>query len=515
MSGGRLVVVLGDQLDEHSAVFDGFDPQRDAVWMCEAPEEAQVVWSHKARIAIFLTAMRHFRQWLEALGWPVRYRATGEHPHGSLAQALKAEVQALRPAELVMVRAGEWRLAQALDAVATECGVPLRLVPDRHFFVEQAQFAEWMGERKQPRLEHFYRWMRRRTGLLMAGDEPEGGAWNFDAENRQSFGATRPQPPPRLRFRPDELTREVLALVQQRYGDHPGSLDEFDWPVIREEALEALDHFVVTRLPQFGVWQDAMWTGEPWLWHSHLSAALNLQLLHPREVCEAVITAWRAGEVPLASAEGFIRQVIGWREYVRGLYWQRMLGYLAENALDAHEELPAFYWTGETDFACLADAIRQTLRYGYAHHIQRLMVTGLFALLLGARPARVHEWYLAIYVDAVEWVELPNTIGMSQYADGGLLASKPYIASGKYLQRMSNACSQCRFDPSLATGPRACPFTTLYWDFLDRHESRFEKHPRLRPQMLNLQRKTGAEREVIRQQAQHLRERLAGRPEST
>lgn len=506
---GRMVVVLGDQLDEDSAAFDGFNPKHDVVWMCEVPEEARVVWSHKARIAIFLAAMRHFRQRLEARGWRVLYRATGEHPYLSLAQALVADVQALRPKELIMVAAGEWRLVHALDAAAAQCEVPLRKVEDRHFLVDETQFAQWMGTRKQPRLEHFYRWMRRRTGLLMAGEEPVGGEWNFDADNRSSFGSERPRAPARLRFRPDALTREVLDLVQRHYADHPGDLEEFDWPVTREEALETLDDFVVSRLPQFGQWQDAMWTGEPWLWHSHLSAALNLKLLHPREVCEAVVTAWRSGDVPLASAEGFIRQIIGWREYVRGLYWLRMPAYLEENALDAREELPAFYWTGKTDFVCLSDAIGQTLRYGYAHHIQRLMVTGLFALLLGVRPARVHEWYLAVYVDAVEWVELPNTIGMSQYGDGGLLASKPYIASGKYLQRMSNACAQCRFDPAVATGPRACPFTTLYWDFLDRHEARFEKHPRLRPQMLNLQRKPQGEREAICEQARQLRARLA------
>lgn len=505
----RLVVVLGDQLDEGSAVFERFDPQLDRVWMCESPAEADYVWSHKARIALFLSAMRHFRDRLRGRGWTVRYLATGEHDHPTLATALSADLAQLKPAEVVMVRAGEWRLAQDFAAATAGAEVPLRLVADRHFLIDDEGFSQWMQGRKQPRLEHFYRWMRQRTGLLMEGQEPAGGEWNYDQENRNAFPKEGPSAPARLRFPPDALTSEVLQSVADRYRDHPGDLSAFDWPVTREEALEALDHFVTQRLPGFGQWQDAMWVGESWLWHSHLSAALNLKLLHPREVCEAAERAWRAGEAPIASVEGFVRQVLGWREYVRGIYWWRMPAYLDDNALQAEFPLPKFYWTGQTDYACLADAIGQTLRYGYAHHIQRLMVTGLFALLLGVRPKQVHEWYLAMYVDAVEWVELPNSIGMSQFADGGFLGSKPYIASGKYLQRMSNACSHCRYDPSLATGPRACPFTTLYWDFLDRHEPRFAAHPRLKPQILNLRRKRADEREAIRREASLLRERLA------
>ena len=352
--------------------------------------------------------------------------------------------------------------------------------------------------------------MRQRTGILMRGKEPVGGEWNYDEDNRESFGKDGPQRVPRrFGFAPDALTRAVLAEVQAHYPEHPGSLDAFDWPVTRDEALEALDDFITRRLPQFGPQQDAMWTNQPWLWHSHIASALNLKLLHPREVCEAAEAALVAGEAPLASVEGFIRQILGWREFVRGLYWQRMPGYLDDNALDAQQQLPAFYWTGKTDYACLANTIAQTLATGYAHHIQRLMVTGLFALLLGVRPKEVHAWYLAVYVDAVEWVELPNTIGMSQFADGGYMGSKPYIASGKYLQRMSNYCTGCRYNPELATGPKACPFTTLYWDFLDRHAERFAAHPRLKPQVNNLLRKSEEDRAAIRADAALLKARLA------
>jgi deoxyribodipyrimidine photolyase-related protein len=263
--------------------------------------------------------------------------------------------------------------------------------------------------------------------------------------------------------------------------------------------------FIEQRLPLFGRYEDALWPGEPWLYHSQLSAALNLKLLTAREVVEAAEAAYDAGHVPLASAEGFIRQILGWREYVRGIYWTQMPGYVELNALEANHDLPAWYWTGDTDMACLREVITQTLQHGYAHHIQRLMVTGLFALLLGVRPRQVHEWYLSVYVDAVEWVELPNTLGMSQYADGGLLASKPYVATGKYIQRMGGPCAGCRYDPALRTGERACPFTTLYWDFLMRHEVRLGANARMALQVKNVARMSAAERAEVAERADAIR----------
>jgi deoxyribodipyrimidine photolyase-related protein len=311
--------------------------------------------------------------------------------------------------------------------------------------------------------------------------------------------------PPRASFEPDALTREVIALVEARFAQHPGTLDSFAWPVTRGQALQALDQFIEERLPLFGRYEDAMWPGEPWLYHSQLSAALNLKLLTAREAVQAAETAYRAGRVPLASAEGFIRQILGWREYVRGIYWTQMPAYLERNALEATHGLPAWFWTGDTDMACLRDAITQTLRHGYAHHIQRLMVTGLFALLLGARPQQVHAWYLSVYVDAVEWVELPNTLGMSQYGDGGLMASKPYVATGKYIQRMGGSCAGCRYDPAQRTGERACPYTTLYWDFLLRHAQLLARNPRMALQVKNLARLDDAERAAITLRADAIR----------
>jgi deoxyribodipyrimidine photolyase-related protein len=511
----HLIVVLGDQLDEQSAAFDAFDSKRDAIWMAEASEESTHVWSHQARIALFLAAMRHFRDVLRQRGWQVYYRQLDDPTRpGSLATELTASLKSLRPEKIVMVAAGEWRVAEALRGVATAAKTPIEIRPDRHFLATREEFTAHVRGRKQLRMEFFYREMRRRHHVLIDGDQPVGGAWNFDVENRGSFGKTGPKnlvAP--VAFPPDQITRDVLTLVRNQFGTHPGSLANFDWPVTRAEALLALQDFITHRLPYFGQYQDAMWSAAPdllpaaasrsqtYLFHSRLSAAMNLKLLHPREVIAAAEQAYRQGDVPLASAEGFIRQILGWREYVRGVYWHFMPDYVGLNALQATAPLPDFYWTGRTDYNCLREVITQTLAHGYAHHIQRLMVTGLFSLLLGVKPQAVHEWYLAVYVDAIEWVELPNTLGMSQYADGGIMASKPYVASGKYVQRMSNYCASCRYDPAQATGPSACPFTTLYWDFLWRHEAKLSRNQRMTMQLKNLARWSLEERKAIQKHA--------------
>ena len=513
----NLIVVLGDQLDEASSAFDGFDPAQDAVWMAEVAEESTHVWTHKARIAVFLSAMRHFRETLRAMGWNVHYRQLDDAANaGSLAAELAASVIALRPQKVVMVEAGEWRVQQAIKDAAAKWGIVLEIRVDRHFLATREEFTTHQQGRRQLRMEFFYREMRRRHGVLMDGDQPLGGAWNFDEENRASFGKQGPgriaEP---VKFPPDAITREVLSLVERTFPKHSGSLKQFDWPVTASDARVALQDFIRNRLPKFGEFQDAMWTSartdalfeaatpraEAYLFHSRLSVAMNLKLLNPREVIASAENEYRAGRVTLASAEGFIRQILGWREYVRGVYWHFMPGYVELNALQATASLPEFFWTGKTDMRCLRETIGQTLEYGYAHHIQRLMVTGLYALLLGVRPQEVHEWYLAMYVDAVEWVELPNTLGMSQFADGGIMASKPYIASGKYIQRMSNYCAGCRYDPAKRVGADACPFTTLYWDFLIRHESSLAKNPRMGMQLKNLARLSEADRREVQEQA--------------
>ena len=548
-----LVLVLGDQLDRRSAAFDGFDRNRDSVWMAEVAEESTHVWTHKARITVFLSGMRHFRAELtadsidvdytelssepaeapakklakeQALAQtpkqtpekasrkrrPAAYPAAGSGPAPvSLADALLASLDRLRaagrcPDTLVMVEPGEWRVRAALEAAANEAGIPLEIRADRHFFSSREEFATHAQGRKQLRLEYFYRPLRERYAILMDDGEPAGGQWNFDAENRGSFPKSGPAKlPAPVRFSPDAITRGVIDLVNTRFADHPGSLDTFDWPVTPADARAALDDFLVHRFASFGKYQDAIWVGEPWLYHARLSQSMNMKLLDPRDVVAGAERMWRAGRAPLEATEGFIRQVLGWREYVRGIYWHFMPEYEQRNTLGADRPLPNMYWTADTEMNCLKDALSQTLRHGYAHHIQRLMVTGLFAMLLGVRPQDVHRWYLAVYVDAVEWVELPNTLGMSQFADGGVMASKPYCASGAYIDRMSNACGGCRFNPKVATGADACPFTTLYWDFLARHEKLLAKNPRMGMQLNNLRRKDAAELRTIHRQADGLR----------
>lgn len=505
----HLIVILGDQLDRHSVAFEGIDPKSDVILMAEVAEESVKVSVSLPRIAIFLSAMRHFREALCREGLQVDYRELSDS-EPTLAAALASALQRYQPTKVVMVEPGEWSVRESLRAVVARQSVLLDERTDHHFLCSHREFADHARGRKQLRMEFFYREMRRKHQILLDRDgKPEGGDWNYDAENRGSFGKAGPSDiPPPVRFAPDSLTAQVIDEVQRRFPQHVGKLDRFDWPVTRDQALIALQDFIAHRLSHFGEYQDAMWTREPWLYHSRISAALNLKLLNPLEVIRAAESAYRSGRVPLAATEGFIRQILGWREYVRGVYWHLMPDYLGRNAMRANEPLPAFFWTAETDMRCLSDSIGQTLELGYAHHIQRLMVTGLFCLLLGVEPKEVHAWYLSVYVDAVEWVELPNTLGMSQYADGGVMASKPYIASGRYIDKMSNYCSQCRYKPTEATGSAACPFTTLYWDFLIRHELELSGNPRMVMQVRNLARLTEARRAEIISAAQDLRQSL-------
>jgi len=511
----HLVLVLGDQLDLEASAFNGFDAKQDAVWMAEAQEEFTHVWSSKQRTALFLSAMRHFAQVLRAAGRPLYYHRLDDTGHvaalDSLSAKLRADLMTLAPERVVMTTPGDWRVFKELKAVVGAAGLTLEVCEDRHFFTTVSDFATHAKGRKSLRLEYFYRELRQHHNILMDDGQPAGGKWNFDADNRETFGAKGPGVlPKRSAFKPDSITSTVITLVNTRFAKHPGTLESFAWPVNRTQALQALQRFVHERLALFGRYEDALWPGEPWLYHSHLSSAMNLKLLSSREVVQAVEIAYRTGHVPLQSAEGFIRQILGWREYVRGIYWTQMPSYIERNALGADENLPTWFWTGNTDMACLREALTQTLEHGYAHHIQRLMVTGLFTLLLGVRPQQVHAWYLSVYVDALEWVELPNTLGMSQYADGGLMASKPYVATGKYIQRMGGPCKGCRYDPALREGERACPYTTLYWDFLMRHETLLAKNARMALQVKNVARMTESQKQAVRLRAEAIRRGKVG-----
>ena len=506
-----LALVLGDQLSLANPALAG----ADAVLMLEAPGEAAHVWSHQARIVVFLAAMRHFRDALRADGRTVHYVALGDSAEPTLEGRLAEALRALQPATLRVAEPGEWRLARGIEAVAGRAGVALRVVDDTHFLCATADFRRWAARYTGSlRMEFFYREMRRRHRVLLDADgQPEGGQWNYDAENRKGYPKSGPGAiPPPAAFAPDALTQQVIAEVRQRFGTHPGSLDTFAWPVTRAQALEALDRFVATRLVNFGDYQDAMWSGTPFGWHSLLSAAINLHLLDPREVIAKAEQAYRQGDAPLAAVEGFIRQILGWREFIRGVYFLHMPGLAEANHFGHVRPLPRWYWTGETRMACAADAIGQTLRHGYAHHIQRLMVTGLFALLAEIDPKQVAAWYLAVYVDAVEWAELPNVAGMALFADGGRFTSKPYVASGAYIQRMSNHCAGCHYAPDAASAAKTrrppCPFTTLYWAFLDRHEAALAANPRTALMAKNVARLPAAERAQLRPRADALLERL-------
>ena len=510
----HLVLVLGDQLTTEAAAFDDLDPARDALWMAEAAEEATHVRAHQQKLVLFFSAMRHFRDRLRADGHTVHYHALTADPEAdrghSLAALLEADLARLRPRRVLLAEPGDWRVRQSLERSAQGAGVPLEILPDRHFYCRVEDFRDWAGRRKTLVLEHFYRWLRRREGILVDEDgRPEGGRWNLDADNRASFGKDGPgEVPEPPRFEPDALTREVIALVAARFADHPGRAEDFAQAVTPAQAEQALEDFVRHRLPDFGRYQDALWSGQPFLYHSRLSAVLNLHLLDPRRAVAAAIEAYRESHAPLNSVEGFVRQVLGWREFVRGLYWTRMPEYAGLNALGAEQPLPVFYWDGDTEMRCIRRSMGEALDHAYGHHIQRLMVLGLFAQLLGVQPYRFHEWHMALYADAVDWVSLPNALGMSQHGDGGMMATKPYCASGRYIQRMSNYCRACRYDPARATGDKACPFTTLYWDFLERHGERFRDNRRMRFQLGNLARKSSGERQAIRDQAEALRQRL-------
>lgn len=507
--GGRLVLILGDQLSPDMTSLTACDPAHDTVLMVEVAEETRYVRHHKKKIAFLLSAMRHFATELTQQGWHVVYRTLAETgAEGSFTSEVARAVAETGACEVVVTEPGEWRVLAMIKSWDSSLGVPVRVMQDRRFLCSQAEFAAWAQGRRQLRMEFFYREMRRKTGLLMEGDAPAGGKWNFDHDNRKPGRANLFMPEP-LRVDPDKVTQEVLALVAARFGDHFGDLEPFWFGVTRAGAEAARDHFIGHALPRFGDFQDAMLEGQRFLYHSVLSLYLNCGLLDPLDLCRRVAEEWRAGRVPLNAAEGFIRQIIGWREFVRGIYWLRMPGYAEENSLGATRPLPWFYWSAETDLACLKAALTQTKEEAYAHHIQRLMLTGNFALLAGIAPREVHEWYLAVYADAYEWVELPNTLGMSQFADGGLLGSKPYASSGAYINRMSDHCRGCRYDVKKRTGADACPFNALYWHFLARHRDEFVHNPRMAQMYRTLDRFPAREREEILAQAESFLSTLA------
>ena len=476
-----LVPVLGDQLTLTISALDGADRADTIVLMMEVADETTYVRHHKAKLAYILSAMRHHAQTLREAGWRVDYVYLDDPDNsGSFTGELARAIQRHTPDRIHVTECGEWRVAAMLDQWQTLFGIPVDIRRDTRFLASHADFADWAG-RQTGRLvmESFYREMRVRYDLLMDGKRPAGGRWNFDKENRKPAKADLLMPRP-LAFASDTITQEVIDLVAARFPDNPGTLDGFDWAVTAADAERQAAYFFAYALPQFGDFEDAMLTGERHMWHSILSPYINSGLLDPLDLCRRAEAEYRAGRAPLNSVEGYVRQIVGWREYMRGIYWREGPGYVERNFLRHTRTLPGWYWTGDTDLHCLRESIGQTLATAHAHHIQRLMVTGNFAALIGADPAEVHRWYLEVYIDAYEWVELPNTLGMSQFGDGGLLGTKPYVSSGAYIDRMSDYCRHCRYDVKQRLGPDACPFNALYWDFFARHEDKLGANPRLR-----------------------------------
>jgi deoxyribodipyrimidine photolyase-related protein len=495
---GALRLVLGDQLSEGLSSLSDLELQADVVLMAEVIEEVTYVKHHKRKVAFLFSAMRHFAETLRAGGVTVDYvRLDDPENSGSFSGEVARAASRHQVDRLVVTEPGEHRVLQAMRDWQSELGIPVEIRGDDRFLCPPEIFADWAEGRKQLRMDFFYREMRRRHDVLMENGEPVGGKWNYDADNREPPDLSLVVPKP-LNFPTDQITSDVLALVEERCADHFGDLADFGFAVTRAQALEVLDHFIVERLPLFGTYQDAMIEDEPWMYHSHIGFYLNAGLILPIEAVHAAEAAWATGHAPLNAVEGFVRQILGWREFIRGIYWLKMPDYASMNFLEASRDLPSFYWTGATEMNCMRQSIDQTRRYAYAHHIQRLMVLGNFALLAGLDPRQVNEWYLVVYADAYEWVELPNVSGMVLFADGGYLASKPYAAGGAYISRMSNYCANCGYKVVKKTGEGACPFNYLYWDFLIRNRERLGGNARLGMMYKSLDRMAPDRVETIR-----------------
>jgi len=497
----RVVWILGDQLHENHPALAQAHRETDRVLFIESRKRSEQVRYHQLKLVLIFSAMRHRAATLRKQGWQVDYIELTE----SFAEGLQKYVQDYRPHSLLVQEPSQYNFRQALPALSRRIGVRIDVLPTNQFLVSESDFQSWAGESKRLLMENHYRRVRKKLGILVeSSGEPTGGAWNFDASNRQTYSAfakstVKIHESPRAI--PDAITRDIIALVKREFPGHPGDADRFWLAVSRDEALSWLRTFITLRLSHFGPWEDLMVRDEPIIFHSVLSPLINIGLLTPRECIDAALDAYKSGRAPLESVEGFVRQIIGWREFVNGVYWLRMPGYDQLNALEAHRDLPGWMYTGETDMACLRHVLRQVIESGYNHHIQRLMVLGNFFLLSGIAPTAVLRWFTEMYVDAHDWVMAANVIGMILHADGGFMATKPYAAGAGYIHKMSNYCGGCRYKPEQRTGPQACPFNFLYWNFFALHEQRFAKNPRVGMMIKTWQSKTDVEQKDLRHQA--------------
>lgn len=504
-----LRIILGDQLTNNISSLEDIDLKRDIVLMCEVMDECTYVKHHKKKIAFVLSAMRHFAQGLIKQGYNVKYtKLDDQHNSGSIIGEIKRFTTKYKPKRIVITMPGEYRLLDALNKLNASLSIPIEIKDDNRFLATFEEFSEWANTKTSLRMEFFYRMMRVKHRILMNNDKPEGGKWNYDSDNRK-FPKNNLDIPKPYQIKPDKITQEVLRLVSNKFSDHFGDLEPFYFAVTREEALNILDLFIKNNLKYFGDYQDAMIQGEPWMFHSRLSFYINIGLLSPIECIRRAEKAYYQKKVSINAAEGFIRQILGWREYIRGIYWLKMPQYKQHNFFNASRSLPDFFWTADTKMNCLKQCINETKQNSYAHHIQRLMVLGNFALLAGIHPDAINEWYLIVYADAYEWVELPNVTGMILFADGGYLASKPYAASGAYINKMSNYCENCVYKVEDKNGTTACPFNYLYWDFLIRHREKLKNNQRLRMIYASLDRMDKKRISLIQKDTQHFFDELS------
>ena len=474
-----LRVILGDQLSPTISCLHNTNKDRDTVLLCEVQQEATYVKHHKKKLVFIFSAMRHFAQELRDAGYRVIYHKLDDAKSFSrFSDVVIGATQRASFDEIVVTEPSEYRVLEGIKLWPGLLNLPVDIRPDTRFLANHSDFETWSAGRKSLRMEYFYREMRKRYMILMDGDQPVGDQWNFDSENRKPPNSAIVIPDTFHRA-PDAITQEVCAMVERLFPDHMGAAAPFHFAVTAETARAALQQFIDERLTFFGDYQDAMLQDEAWMFHAHIGLYLNTGLLLPLECIAAAEQAYHRNQAPLNAVEGFIRQILGWREFVRGLYWQNMPGYERLNFFDAQRDLPDFYWTADTPMNCLRQSVQDTIDHAYAHHIQRLMVLGNFALLAGILPAQVNDWFLSVYADAFEWVELPNVSGMALFADGGKLASKPYASGGGYINKMSNYCKGCSYSVTVKNGPKACPFNYLYWDFLDRNRTKLRTNPRV------------------------------------
>lgn len=513
MRNPTLRLILGDQLNINHSWYQSIDP--NVVYLIvELRQETDYVKHHIQKVCAFFAAMKHFAEQLASSGHRVDYLTLDESKYyDDLPELVRSKLKEYQCKTFEYQQPDEYRLAAQLREFASSAHCISQCVDSEHFFLSHNDLASYFKPGKHNRMENFYRKMRKRFNVLMEGETPLGGKWNFDESNRNALKkADLDDIPSPLLF--CNQVGDILDRLHRHQVDTLGTAQQdLLWPVTRDQAMALLAFFCAHCLPRFGKFQDAMTMSTPHAWslyHSRLSFALNVKLLSPHEVIDSAIDAQRdhPEAIDIAQVEGFIRQILGWREYVRGMYWCNMPAYSSQNYLLAERELPAWFWNGETKMECLSQCIKQSLDFAYAHHIQRLMITGNFSLLAGLHPDQVDAWYLGIYIDALEWVELPNTRGMALFADGGWIATKPYAASGNYISKMSDYCSKCHYQVKGKYSEEACPFNSLYWHFIGEHIAKFQSNQRLKFVVNQWLRKSEADKEEIYRRAQHLLENL-------